>query len=152
MMKLTEVNNKYIVRWEANASRLQDVYAMCAEVAEVNMSEEDYTSAAFLVTHEFWVSAGFSGCSKPANIHIDYTDKFVGIVGANQVDALRDRLDKVNNLMPKVYHAAVKVGGEIKSLCGISDSNVAQKLSLVTCPYCMKEILYKTEFNEDKIH
>ncbi|MFT5294933.1 MAG: hypothetical protein ACI9YH_000943 [Colwellia sp.] len=141
-----KVNNQYVVNWRTNIENLDPIIAFTIE--NLGHTIKDIKSSAFVITHQNWIDAGFSGCSTPSHILLDHTNENVASSDIMNLIELEEKVKFWEKDSPKVTHCAVETSYGVVSLCGTLNVNLANKISQVTCPFCKYEIFSKTTFKE----
>ncbi|MFT7006414.1 MAG: hypothetical protein ACJAXJ_000922 [Colwellia sp.] len=141
-----KVNNQYVVNWRTNIENLDTIIAFTIE--NLGHTIKDIKPSAFVITHQDWIDAGFSGCSTPSHILLDHTNENIASSDIMNLIELEEKVKLWEKDSPKVTHCAVETSHGVVSLCGTLNVNLANKISQVTCPCCKYEIFSKTTFKE----
>ena len=135
----------YIVSWNENLPNLLKVIAHT--IKSLSNQKVNVEKSAFIIPHETWVDAGFSGCSTPPHILLDHTNANVGSCLLSGVELLKEEVEHWEESLPDYVHYQVWHLGSDTNLCGTNYGEVTEEVSKVTCPCCVHEILSKTTFN-----
>lgn len=143
--KLILLNSRYIIPWESNITNLCNIIAHTLN--DLPETVTDIQKTAFLIPHDNWINAGFSGCSLPRHILLDHTNENVGSAPLEKIEKLRLKADIWAISLPKVSHCRVMHEGEIVNLCGLRSNNSPTNSTEVTCPCCIAEIVQQDDHN-----
>jgi hypothetical protein len=138
-------NGKYKVNWEDNVKFLKP---LLKDVTNSFDTEVEPLHAAFIIPHDIWVDAGFSGSSTPDFIFLDHTNDILMSTTLENISLLESEVLTLEKALPLHTHYCVTISKNPASLCGLNSTNLSSKLADVTCPCCMLEIFER----ENVIH
>ena len=138
------------VNWHNDPTAAQQLLFGWLEVIGVECSSHKdlhstLTGKVVIIPYESWIYQGFSGCSVPPSVALDYHNVTAAVVPENDVQGFLENQYTLFNVKLVEGIKTHYYANDGDALCGSDSANkvVTKSMAEVTCPHCSKEMMLR---------